>query len=179
MSDGYWCYSRLFKYNNKTIKPEEVLELGYLYEHGIAVGKNKKTALDLYRYAALEKDDPMAQYHLGLMYETGNDIVRNEKGNLIGDNGRIINSKEQQDIAKGWYVLAELGGHENAKQKIQGGRRTKKLKRSACKTARKHKCSPLEFATIKRGCSRASVTSVLNRFPWRNSRPSRTSVKSK
>jgi uncharacterized protein len=51
--------------------------LGFKYEHGLGVPQNYYAAIDLYRCAA-ERGDPTGQYLLGLMYDKGRGMRRDE-----------------------------------------------------------------------------------------------------
>jgi uncharacterized protein len=51
--------------------------LGFKYEHGLGVPQSLVVAVDLYMRAA-ERGDPTGQYLLGLMYDKGHGVWRDE-----------------------------------------------------------------------------------------------------
>ena len=54
--------------------------LGYFYYNGIGMNKNFEEAFYLFVNAS-EKNHVLAQYYIGLCYESGNGTVKNEKLN--------------------------------------------------------------------------------------------------
>ncbi len=73
--------------------------LGVMYDKGIGVPQNHKTAVKWYRLAA-EQGDARAQYNLGVMYDNGKGVPQDDK------------------TAVKWWTLAAEQGHTLAQQKL-------------------------------------------------------------
>ena len=118
--------------------PLAIQQLGRLYEAGLGVAKNAKTAQYYYSIAASELDvyaqqgDPVQQNRLALMYEQGKGVKTNVKMALAWyqraamqgyadaqyNMGRLLASGEvEQNMAEALYWLehAAAQGHNDAR----------------------------------------------------------------
>lgn len=104
---------------NKTGIPQ--FELGYIYQTGIGVIQNYKLAIDWYKKASVQGNNPSAQYNLGIMYMKGLGIPRDYTiahalFNLASANG-IKNAAKIRDMLANKMTNTQIENAQNLAKK--------------------------------------------------------------